>query len=120
MTGSGTRFHGSPSPGVNNNAVWTPDGRGIVYRSAPGGSAGTLYWVRSDGATAAVRLTESKNDQTPYSFSPDGKRLAFQEQGDIWTLPIDWSDPEHPKAGQPEVFLRTPSDEDAPAFSPDG
>jgi protein kinase-like protein/WD40 repeat protein len=112
------------TPGTNNYPVWTPDGRGIVYRSAPG-AVGNLYWVRSDGAAAALRLTESKNDQTPYSFSPDGKRLAFVEQGgatlnDIWTLPIDWSDPEHPKAGQPEVFLRTPNSENAPAFSPDG
>jgi serine/threonine-protein kinase len=110
--------------GPNNTPVWTPDGRGIVYRSSPGG-VGNLYWVRSDGAAAAVRLTESKNDQTPYSFSPDGKRLAFSEIGgttgnDIWTLPIDWSDPEHPKAGQPQVFLRTPATEFEPAFSPDG
>jgi WD40 repeat protein len=112
------------TPGPNTNPKWTPDGRGIVYRSSSGG-AGNLYWVRSDGAAAAVRLTESKKDQTPYSFSPDGKRLAFTEEGgttliDIWTLPIDWSDPEHPKGGQPEVFLRTPSTETAPAFSPDG
>ena len=111
-------------PGVNNSPVWTPDGRGIVYRSFVSG-VGNLYWVRSDGAAAAVRLTESKNDQTPYSFSPDGKRLGFSEiagttGSDIWTLPIDWSDPEHPKAGQPEVFLRTPATESQPAFSPDG
>jgi Tol biopolymer transport system component len=113
------------TPGVNNFPVWTPDGRGIVYRSFSGQSVGNLYWVRSDGAAAAVRLTESNASQVPYSFSPDGKRLAFCEQGgttqfDIWTLPIDWSDPEYPKAGQPEVFLRTPAVEFAPAFSPDG
>jgi TolB protein len=99
--------------GENNFPVWTPDGRGIVYRSAPGGG-GNLYWVRSDGAAAAVRLTESNIDQIPYSFSPDGKRLVFYEQGgatqgDIWTLPIHWRDREHTKAGQPEVFLRNPA-----------
>jgi serine/threonine-protein kinase len=39
---------------------------------------------------------------------------------DLWTLPLDTSDPEHPKAGKPEVFLRTPFEENQPMFSPDG
>ena len=30
------------------------------------------------------------------------------------------SDPDHPKPGKPELFLRTPFDETEPAFSPDG
>ena len=60
-----------------------------------------------------------------YSFSPDGKRLAFTETTtetnyDLWTLPLDTTDPEHPKPGKPELFLRTPASEFEPAFSPDG
>jgi Tol biopolymer transport system component len=60
-----------------------------------------------------------------YSFSPDGKRLAFAERDaktglDLWALPLDMSDPERPKPGKPELFLRTPFDEQDPAFSPDG
>jgi serine/threonine-protein kinase len=70
-------------------------------------------------------LLESKTDLMPYSFSPDGKRLAFAESRaetglDLWTLPLDLIDPEHPKAGKPELFLRTMLDEYEPAFSPDG
>jgi serine/threonine-protein kinase len=70
-------------------------------------------------------LIESKNTLRPYSFSPDGRRLSFHAlspgtSGDILTLPLDLSDPEHPKAGQPEVFLRTPAVERYGAFSPDG
>jgi Tol biopolymer transport system component len=70
-------------------------------------------------------LLESKTDLRPYSFSPDGKRLAFAESRaetgyDLWTLPLDLSDPEHPKAGKPELFVRTMLDEYEPAFSPDG
>jgi serine/threonine-protein kinase len=104
--------------------IWTPDGRGIVYRS--GTSSGSrFYWIRSDGASAPVQLTDSNTDQEPYSFSPDGKLLAYSDlsgegRGDIWTLPIDWSDAEHPKAAKPEVFVRTPAGERYPAFSPDG
>jgi Tol biopolymer transport system component len=69
-------------------------------------------------------LLESKNELRPYSFSPDGKRLAFAggaDMGfDLSTLPLDLSDPEHPKPGKPEGFLRTPFNEYEPAFSPDG
>jgi Tol biopolymer transport system component len=35
-------------------------------------------------------------------------------------MPIDARDPDRPKAGQPEVFLRTPAAEVRPAFSHDG
>ena len=39
---------------------------------------------------------------------------------DIWTLPLDLTDPDHPKPGKPELFLATPGDDVEPAFSPDG
>jgi Tol biopolymer transport system component len=112
------------TPGPDYWPAWTPDGTGIVYGSGSAGGFG-LYWVRSDGASASVRLTEAKSPQVPHSFSPGGKRLAYAEyagetQADLWTLPIDWSDPAHPKPGKPEVFLRFPAVEIDPVFSPDG
>jgi len=71
-------------------------------------------------------LLERQGGQYPWSFSPDGKRLAFADfgrgpgvQGDIWTVPVD-DDGEKLKAGTPEVFLQTPANELYPAFSPDG
>ena len=39
---------------------------------------------------------------------------------DIWTLPIDPSDADNPKAGTAEPFLQTPGTETHIAFSPDG
>jgi hypothetical protein len=39
---------------------------------------------------------------------------------DLWTLPIDFADSEHPKPGTPEPFLQTDFEEYEPAFSPDG
>ena len=109
---------------MNLGPVWTPDGKRIVFESQGTGKF-SLQWIRADGAGEAQRLLESKNRLRPYSFSPDGKRLAFSEQNagssmDIWTLPLDTSDPEQPKPGKPELFLGTPFAELEPAFSPDG
>jgi dipeptidyl aminopeptidase/acylaminoacyl peptidase len=72
-----------------------------------------------------VKLLESKTLLTPYSTSMDGRRLAYYDtdartRGDIWTVSLDLTDPEHPKPGKPELFLGTSSFETQPAFSPDG
>jgi serine/threonine-protein kinase len=86
-----------------------------------------MFWARSDGAGQPEPLTQSKYRQVPFSFMPDGKRLAFFQFGnggtDIWTLPLE-SDGSGLRAGKPEVFLQTPSQkpvtERHPSFSPDG
>lgn len=38
----------------------------------------------------------------------------------MWTLPLDLTDPDHPKPGKAEPFLRAPFIEVDAAFSPDG
>ena len=47
-------------------------------------------------------------------------RTTTDTRSDSWTLPLDLTDPEHPKPGKPEVFLKTPASEGAAVFSPDG
>jgi serine/threonine-protein kinase len=87
-----------------------------------------LYGVRSDGSGEAKRLTEGKPLESPYSFSPDGKRLAFHQIGnggspDIFTMQVE-VDPGRGalgiRLGKAELFLGTPYFEVNPAFSPDG
>jgi len=80
--------------------------------------------IRSDGAGKQQLLTPSKTVQLPWSFAPDGKRLAFFELGsgtgyDLWTVALE-SDSAGLRAGKPEVFLQTPAAELSPSFSPDG
>ena len=104
--------------------VWAPDGKHIAFRTHTG-AMGNIEWVRADGAAQPQRLLESAGTIEPYSFSPDGRRLAYEEflsssGSDIWILPLDLSDPDHPKPGKPEPFLRTPANERDPFFSPDG
>ena len=101
--------------------VWTPDGSHVVYSS---GSA--LWWVRSDGSGAPQFLYQPKGGNgIPWSFSPDGRRLAFHQPGsdtgrDLWTLPLDVTDPDHPKASASELFVANKGNDLEPAFSPDG
>jgi DNA-binding winged helix-turn-helix (wHTH) protein/Tol biopolymer transport system component len=104
--------------------VWTPDGNHIAFRSASNDGT-SISWIRADGAGEIQRLLVTHIPITPYSFSPDGSRLAYfdsnSETGqDLWTLPLDLHDPDRPKALKPELFLRTASNELLPAFSPDG
>jgi len=40
-----------------------------------------MYVIRSDGSGKPQPLTQSKNIQVPWSFAPDGKRLAFPRAG---------------------------------------
>jgi serine/threonine-protein kinase len=110
--------------GNGGGPVWTPDGKHIVFGSQYGGFS--LSWIRSDGSGGPLRLLENRTLLIPWSFSRDGRWLAYtqsdRESGttDIWTLPLDISDPDHPQAGKPELFLRTPASETYPMFSPDG
>jgi serine/threonine-protein kinase len=112
---------------VGSPGAWAPDGKHIVFPIIDASLSGPgLYWVRADGAGEPQRLTETS--VIPYSFSPDGKRLAYYANPGtgsnpdfgIWTLPLDLKDPEHPKAGPPELFLKGKTPLRFPAFSLDG
>jgi Tol biopolymer transport system component/tRNA A-37 threonylcarbamoyl transferase component Bud32 len=111
------------SDSASDRPVWTPDGARIVYGSmlAPPG----IWCVRGDGGDAPELLLRTERPVFPSSISPDGKRLAYfdvnPETGfDLWILPLDLTDPAHPKPGQPQPFLRTPFNECCASFSPDG
>ena len=102
-----------------SNPLWSPDGRYILFQSVGG-----IFWTRSDGAGKPQPLTQSKNRQIPWSFTPDGKRLSFMEVShgtgyDLWTVALE-SDGSGLRAGKPELFLQTPFDERHGSFSPDG
>jgi serine/threonine-protein kinase len=71
-----TRF--TFDPALDQYPVWTPDGQRLLFRSERNGPH-NIYWQAANGTGAVERLTESSNEQAPYSVSPDGTRLVFRE-----------------------------------------
>jgi serine/threonine-protein kinase len=105
--------------------LWAPDGEHLAFASDADRGISNLYWRRADGAGGVERLTRGPNVQYPSSFSPDGRLLAYMEMNpttaiDIWAVPLDLGNPDHPVAGKPRPLVQTPASEEGPAFSPDG
>jgi len=112
---------------LNRQPVWTEDARHIVYASDVPASDGefAIWSIRSDGSSQPEKLFGERTPLQVSSISPDGRIIAFVRTGrdrgfEIWTLPLDSSDPDHPKPRKPEPFAREPSSQVDPAFSPDG
>lgn len=109
--------------GNSGNPVWTPDGKHLVFSNDGQTPGSGIYWIRSDGAGEAQRLLEG-NSLVPRSFSPNGKRLAYESEVEtapsIWTLPLEGIDSDHPKAGKPEALSGSIGAERDASFSPDG
>jgi serine/threonine-protein kinase len=84
------------------------------------GAFGTgILQTRADGASPPQPLVLT-NFRTPCSFSPDGKRLAFDEfvgNSQMWTVPLEDQGAQL-KAGTPEPFLKSHSSDLLPSCSP--
>ncbi|SDY08937.1 Dipeptidyl aminopeptidase/acylaminoacyl peptidase [Amycolatopsis xylanica] len=92
-----------------------PDGSRVVYvlRTADreaDATVHTLWQVGIDGGDA-VRLTTGKADLAP-AFSPDGAKIAFLREGNVWLLPAS--------SGEPEQLTKLPLGAGTPVWSPDG
>jgi predicted Ser/Thr protein kinase len=99
--------------------VWAADSRHLIFADAT-----AVWWIRADGSGQPQQLLGNLGNPRPFSLAPAG-RLAIVQQNeglpDIYTVPIDLSDLEHPKAAKEEPFLVDPTVlHDDPAFSPDG
>lgn len=98
--------------------IWSPDGQNLVFGVAGKG----LFWMRADGAGQPQALTQSSSIQFPWSFTPDGKQLVYDEfagSRQIWTVSLDQQGGQW-NAGKPQQFLKSQFSDQSPALSPDG
>ena len=104
--------------GASHWPSWTPDGRRLTFRSWKTGTM-TMWWMPADRSSPPALLTDIGSMQSPESWSPDGKTLAFtqmddpQSGSDIYTLALDGEK-------KPRPLLRTKFSEGSPKFSPNG
>jgi serine/threonine-protein kinase len=108
-----------------NHGIWTRDGRYILFVSR-GASRDGISVARADGSGEDVSLLDQRGPLAGLAVSPDGTRLAFGETSgsdsgtDLWTLPVDFTGNVPRTTGEPQVYLRTSSNEAFPRISPDG
>jgi eukaryotic-like serine/threonine-protein kinase len=77
----------------NVEAIWSPDGQWVAYASREPDGVFHVYRRRADGSGAAERLLETKRDQAPEAWSPDGRELLIRETHpatgyELWILDL--------------------------------
>jgi Tol biopolymer transport system component len=128
MTPEGTRLTNLTNSWADDGApAWSPDGRRIAFvswRDTLAGKwnlgPGSIYIMHFDPIAGvggnAFRLTDKGGNDTWPTWSPDGKRIAFQsDRGgdqDIWVINIDGSGLTN--------LTNSPSQDEHPAWSPNG
>jgi Tol biopolymer transport system component len=102
---------------AETNPIWAPDSIRVAFRASPKGMA-DLYQKSLAGTSQEEPLLESNTAKFPYSWSSDGRFIAFETRGvlntatDIWVLPLEGD-------RKPFPFLQTQFLERTPHFSPD-
>ena len=100
-----------------NSAIWSPDGKQIVY-AASGARSEDVYLKPADGTAQGQVLFHPDGAPAPMDWSPDGRFLLYTQEGkdtgdDLWVVPMQG---EH----KPTPYLVTPFNEGQAKFSPDG
>ena len=90
----------------------------MTYAADRSGQPRGVYWKPADGSGTEERLFASESHPHVNSWSPDGRVLVFTDfhavtRGDIWVFSLEGKRESRP-------FLKTPFNERAARFSPDG
>lgn len=99
------------------DAEWSPAAAQIAFTMWPGEGSADLFVMNADGSDV-VQITHSPNEELNLSWSPDGRRLAFDafvtgtDRGQVYAMDADGSGLAQLTLGDEASFM--------PAWSPDG
>ncbi|HEU5258703.1 MAG TPA: hypothetical protein VFU28_22100 [Vicinamibacterales bacterium] len=104
-------------PGLDYDAIWSPDGSQIVFRSTSKGSS-DLFRKPANGAGEEQPLLITPENKSSLDWSHDGRFVLYSIQNprtasDIWALPMTGE-------RKPFAVLESTYDEIEGQFSPDG
>jgi serine/threonine-protein kinase len=102
-------------PEVDQNPVWTADGRRVIFSSQRVDGVRALFWQAADGRGSAELLSNAEWSRVPTSVSPDDRYVLFSEQAatrDIAMLDL--------RTRRVEFLVRTPFNDSNAEVSPDG
>ena len=101
-------------PAGGGDAVWSPDGRDLLFGSGRNGS--NDLFRKSLGSSEVELLFDHEGDRWPEDWSPDGRQIIFISSSGaaLYALDLDSTDQE------PTLLLEPTFDTDEFHFSPDG
>ena len=97
---------------TDDDPVWAPDGKSLVFASD-----GNIFQKSTMGGRSAELLLESIADAIPLDWSRDGQLILYEDSTpetarDLWVLPMSGN-------GEPFPFLQSSFEEIHGQFSPD-
>jgi serine/threonine-protein kinase len=104
--------------GRNENAIWTLDGRRLLFDSDRGGEA-AIWWMPWDGSSQPERVLQGARSWGFKNWLPDGKRFALTIDSDT----AGGFDIALASVGRPrgtDLVVSGPANQHHPSVSPDG
>jgi dipeptidyl aminopeptidase/acylaminoacyl peptidase len=100
---SGESSEGTPS--------WSPDGKRLAFNSRRTGPQNV--WVKSIDGGPEERVLQSAQNQVPTDWSPDGRFILYDNDGQVWAVPVSSNEKSF-------KVIETEFNNGAGRFSPDG